>query len=423
MLLPTPVNALGNIGVVEKVARPFTTNLLETGAYLSVPLVGIATWFSKQRWQEPTTRLLATFLLIVCLLMLGPRLHVNGKELFGMPWKIALHLPLLRDALPERFSLYAFLALAIIISLWLNEPRHRGVKIGPVALMTIFLCPNLYSGFWIDKNDTPRFFGRGEFHHYLNHQDNIILLPYGINGRSMLWQAAAGFYFRMAGGWTSITPLEFQSWPIVNAMLTRSYIPEMTKQLRAFMAAHDVQRILVTDHESGFWEPMLAPLDRSPIAADGIVIYSASPVEQKAFRPFSALEMERRCNLARFSALLVAASDYLRLKGDLAALTPLRAQQLGLLPANWVTDPDVRTNNGLYLGPWGADGIALGVVGSYEGLQNVISKYRAAASQIFFPFPKELNAPPRGDTFMRLMVMVFDRNGLTQAAQSIKPVN
>ena len=129
--------------------------------------------------------------------------------------------------------------------------------------------------------------------------------------------------------------------------------------------------------------------------------------------------MERRSNLARFSALLSAARDYIAQNRDLARLTPMRAQQLGLLPTHWVTDPDVRTNNGLYLGPWGINEVAVGVVGSYQGLRPVIGRYHAAAAQVFFPFPKRLIEPPRGDTFMRLLVMVFDRNGLTQAANSI----
>ena len=130
--------------------------------------------------------------------------------------------------------------------------------------------------------------------------------------------------------------------------------------------------------------------------------------------------MERREVSARFSALIAAANRYLAQGGDLAQLTPMRAQQLGLLPENWVRDPDMRTDNGLYLGRW-HDGqskemIAAGVVGSYEAVAPIVTKYRPDAARIFFPYPKELSGPPRGDTFMRLMVMVFDRAGLERAA-------
>jgi hypothetical protein len=418
LVLPTTVNALGDLGLIKDAAHRFAGNSLETGAYFGLPLLAITFWWAWERWRELITRLLVTFLVTVCILMFGPRLHVNGCQLFGMPWKIALHLPLLRQALPVRFSLYAFLALAIIVSMWLSAPRPAGLKFAAIVLLAIFLCPNLHADFWSSKNDMPKFFARNDYRRYLKPGENIIILPYGINGGSMLWQAAAGFYFRMAGGWTSITPREFERWPIVGAMLTQTYIPDVTTQLRAFMAARDAHTILVTDHESQFWQSMLSPLDSSPTRSGGVVIYSTSPDKLAPFRGLSALEMERRSNLARFSALLLAARGYLAQNGNLAQLAPMRAQQLSLLPPHWVTDPNVRTNNGLYLGPWNGNKVAVGVVGSYEGLQPVIGKYRAAASQIFFPFPKRLIEPPHGDTFMRLLVMVFDRNGLTQAAQS-----
>lgn len=426
LVLPTPVNALGDIGLIENAARRVAGNSLETGAYFGLPLLAITLWFAWERWREPIARVLITFLIIVCVLMFGPRLHVNGNELFGMPWKIASHLPLLRHALPVRFSLYAFLGLAIIVSMWLSVPRPAGLKLAVIVLLAISLCPNLRSSFWSKNNDTPEFFIRGDYRRYLKPGENVIVLPYGINGSSMLWQAAAEFYFQMTGGWTSITPREFQRWPIVGAMLTRTYLPDVTPQLRAFMAAHGVRTILAAGSESEFWQPMLSPLDNAPVRSGGVVIYSTSPDKLPVSQAQSALEMERRSNLARFSALLFAARGYIAQHGDPAQLTPMRAQSLGLLPPHWVTDPDVRTNNGLYLGPWGVDEVALGVVGSYQGLQPVIRKYGAAAAQIFFPFPKRLIEPPDGDTFMRLLVMVFDRNGLTQAvlaAESVQTSN
>jgi hypothetical protein len=417
LLLPTSVNAIGDHGLIKDAAHRFAGNSLETGAYFGLPLIAMTSWFAWERWREPTTRLLVTFLIIVCVLMFGPRLHVDGYELFGMPWKIMLHLPLLRNALPVRFSLYAFLALAIIVSMWLSAPRPAGLKLAAIVLLAISLCPNLHSGFWCGNIDTPEFFTHGDCRRYLKPGENVIVLPYGIRGTSMLWQAASNFYFQMAGGWVSLTPREFQTWPIVSAMLTDTYLPDIASQLRAFMAAHGVHAIIVNDRESQFWEPMLSPLDSSPIRSGGVVVYRAAPSDVTAFRSVSALEMEKRSNLARFAALLFAARDYLAQNGDLAELTPMRAQQMGLLPPHWVYDPDVRTNNGLYLGPWDGNEVALGVVGSYEGLQPVIRKYRAAAAHIFLPFPRKLIESPRGDTF-RLLVMVFDRNGLTQAAQS-----
>ncbi|MBV8450841.1 MAG: hypothetical protein JOZ29_01025, partial [Deltaproteobacteria bacterium] len=189
LALPTPVNALGDIGFIESAALRFAGNPLETGAYFGLPLLAITFWFGWERWREPMAKVLITFLAIVCMLMFGPRLHVNGYELFGMPWKIASHVLLLRQALPVRFSLYAYLGLALIVSMWLSRPRPAGLKLAAIVLLAVFLCPNLHSGFWSRNNDTPEFFARGGYGQCFKPGENIIVLPYGINGSSMLWQA------------------------------------------------------------------------------------------------------------------------------------------------------------------------------------------------------------------------------------------
>lgn len=99
--------------------------------------------------------------------------------------------------------------------------------------------------------------------------------------------------------------------------------------------------------------------------------------------------MARRDEEIRFKTLLVVARAYLAAGSDPAALSPLQTQKLGLLPRGWVNDPDVRTNNGLYLRPWIGGRIAVGIVGSYETLKPLIAEYRTRATDVFSPlFPK-----------------------------------
>jgi hypothetical protein len=344
--------------------------------------------------------------------MLGTRLHIGGIEGFGMPWKLASHLPLLKHALPVRFSIYGFLTLAIIASIWLSERRPTGFKIAALVLIAISFRPNPSARFWTSRNNTPEFFTRGDYRQYLKPGENVIVLPYGGSGNSMLWQSVSGFYFRMAGGWFGITPREFERWPIVRALLTQTYIPDASAQLLAFMAKHQVQTVVSDERASVSWAPVLMLLDNSPVHAGGVAIYHAAPDALNVYRSTSALAMERDDDEAKFAALLSAARSYVEESGNLKQLTPMRAQQLGLLPAGWVRDSDVRTNNGLYLGPWNGNRVALGVVGSYEALQPLITRYSGKAAGIFFPFPKRLRVPPTGDTFMRLLVIVFDQQFL-----------
>jgi hypothetical protein len=88
-----------------------------------------------------------------------------------------------------------------------------------------------------------------------------------------------------------------------------------------------------------------------------------------------------------------------------------------VLPHGWAVDNDVYTKDGLILGPWQDDRIEAGVVGSYEALKPLIADYRADAAEVYFPFPRPLTEPPKGNTFMRKLVLVFDRAGLERAAK------
>jgi len=421
-IVPTPANALGTLGALPLISHRFAGAMVETGACFGLPLLAIAVIFVRTYWAEMRTRLLYWFTVIAMLASLGPRLHIAGIELVGLPWKLIQHLPLINNALPGRFPVYAFLALAIVAALWLaSDALARGAKLAGVAALAIFLLPNLSARFWVAPVDLPAFFTDGNFRHDLAPGETVVILPYGASGPSMLWQAQSAMYFRMAGGWTSIMPREFQSWPIVNAFLYRSYIPGFTDQLIAFLAHHDVATIIIADRERPLWEPLLAPLHRTPIEAGGVAIYHFAPADLAPWRQVTALEMERRCDTARFDALLIAARKYLVGGGDLDRLSPRRAESLGLLPAHSTNEAAVRTSNGLYLGALNGGLVGVGVVGSIDALRPLIAKYRGDAARIYFPYPREFTDPPHGDTFMRQLVIAFDRDGLARAVAKAAP--
>ena len=131
--------------------------------------------------------------------------------------------------------------------------------------------------------------------------------------------------------------------------------------------------------------------------------------------------METRADAARFDALLSAANQYVIQRRDIKVLSPLQAERLKLLPEDWVRSDDIgiSTRNGLWLGPWGARDIGMGIVGSYQSLTAVIEKYRADALHIYYPYPRQLETHPKENLLMRKLVMVFDAAGLASAARKV----
>jgi len=413
LIIPTRTIALGQFGSLQGVAARFNGNLGERDAYLGLPLLLVMGAYLWRRRGAPLARLLAAMFGIILLFALGPRLRVAGWSGPGMPWKLALHLPLIKSALPARFINYAFLTAAIVAALWVDQKRPKVVvRALAGALIIVALLPNLDAASWTASLKIPAPFRQRELSHQIDPGETAIVLPFGIHGTSMLWQAASGFGFKMAGGYTGMTPRSYEQWPIVGALMTSTYIPQAPEQLLALMAAKSATVVMVDDADQGFWAPLLSAIDPAPRYYGGMWLYRPARARLVEYRGMAPLALESQNAELRFAALMDAAAASLRNGGDPAELTPKRAQDMGFLPPHWVTDPDVRTNNGLYLGGWNRGEIAIGVVGSYAALQPLIDHYRTQAQEIFYPFPKPLRETPSGDTFMRLLVMTFKRSQL-----------
>ena len=127
-VVPTNLNVLGHVGAFESISNNFAGNIYEAAGYLGLPLILIAIIFARYHWHEPLGKLLIDSLAIICVLSLGPLLHVAGKPSIGLPGKLLARLPILENALPARFMLYAFLDLAILTSIWLATSSAKTVS-------------------------------------------------------------------------------------------------------------------------------------------------------------------------------------------------------------------------------------------------------------------------------------------------------
>src|SRR5581483_2043099 len=124
-LVPTRLNELGCVGLFERLSDRFAGGWsAESVGYIGPALILMAALQLKTERYDHVAKTCAYSLLIVCVLALGPVLHVAGFELpAGLPWLLLGRLPLLDNALPSRFSLYAFLLIAIIAATWLASTR------------------------------------------------------------------------------------------------------------------------------------------------------------------------------------------------------------------------------------------------------------------------------------------------------------
>ncbi len=457
-LIPTSINEVGRPALFGVVSRTYMATLTEVGSYLAWPLIAITALFAKARFREPVGRILIDLLVIVCLLALGARVVIAGHPTLAAPWTLVLEVPLMNKVVPIRLMVYAFLALAIIVAMWLASSDTRpALRWGLGLALVPFMLPNLSARYWKVPFTVPPFFSTGLYRQYLSPGENVMVLPNPIYGDGIQWQIASGMYFRLAGGYIGISPLappEYARWPIMAALYEVAGVPDAGEQFKALLAHEQVGAIIVsplkyrfvdqfeghgtsatwlhdplTEPERAALRDLLSTLGVQPLEVGGVTLYQIPPERLAPYLNVTSLEMQQRYVRARFEVLLGAAEAYLSGGGELRTLDARKHQLLSTAP-QWFGGPGFPSLNPnkmfqvqWALGQWHPGLVAIGVEGSYAALQPLIAQYGPDSSGIYFPFPRKLAATrpatPLEDSAPALMVMEFSPAGLARAAARV----
>ncbi|HVN63554.1 MAG TPA: hypothetical protein VMT58_02870, partial [Candidatus Binataceae bacterium] len=412
LLLPSRVDqlfALHPLGALT--SHLFPVLVPRNPAYLGIPLIAIAADYARHEWRMPLGKLLVSSLLIATVLAMGPHLHVLGAMLIPMPGKLLVKLPLIGKALPYRFMTYSFLLLALIVTAWFASNRLAPwANAAAAGALILFTMPNL-SYPWASPNVTPAFFSAGTYRDYLKRGENVLMIPFGWRGDSMLWQAQTNMYFRMTGGWPgALHPAEFEEWPFFWAFSWGVYLPDASQQMGAFLAHHRVDSAVVADNDPNgdYWGSMLAPYSRPVYQGGGVKVYRLIPETLTSFRDFSSSEMRRRAVSDAIDSLILAAGDWLATGHSLKQLDPEAALDSGALKDSWcagerldpashmkipVLDFKHHWYCGIEIGgtPYGS--VIIGLLTTYADAEPVIARYGNLARHVYFPVPLDLQRP------------------------------
>lgn len=284
LVIPTRLTAVGGQLFAPLTAR-FSGNPSEQDGYLGLPLLAMLLLLTWQRGRE---RIVAALLLAIgglILASLGPSLHVGGWDTrVPLPWWLALHLPLLKGALPARFSLYVALGTAIAGAIWLHGPATPGmrrVRFGVLLAGCVLLLPARSMVQWQPVPALP-FFEPANAAATLGPDATVLVLPFlaGADGGAtpaMFWQWQAGMRFRQAGGYLSFVPMPLWRTEFVQHLMHDEPSRYFANDLSAFCADNHVSAILAGPTTS---PSMLAALRRLGWAEQdrgGIVLFRAPP--------------------------------------------------------------------------------------------------------------------------------------------------
>jgi hypothetical protein len=277
-LVPTMLIRLGRQYFLGLSGTFSGADISEAGTYVGLPLALIVARYTITRWRLTSTKIMAITLAVVVVLLLGAHLYIAGHPTVPLPWKLLDH-SVLRDVLPVRLAVYMFLIVAIIAAMWLAQMRPRNWAVAKWALAAVsiaFLVPNIGSGEWHWDVPNPAFFTTHEYRTYIRRGETVLVLPWGYNGMSMLWQADTGMWFRMTEGYlTPQPPPDYVADPLL-PILTSQFKPPPVG-IENFIARRHVGAVIVDPAYPGHWPQALAALGLKPVAVGGVLVYRVRP--------------------------------------------------------------------------------------------------------------------------------------------------
>lgn len=282
LVLPTRITWLGG-QLLHSVSATFERgNNWEAGGYLSLPLLIALGVFTRTTWRtERTTRLLVYTFAVSVVLALGSPLHVAGHQLIALPWSLLQELPLFPGLVPSRIMVFAELILAVCVAIWLSRPSlHSGRRWLIASLGVVALFPNVAGAWWSSRPTNPSFFRTTEYRHRLAHGENVLIIPAGMFGNSMLWQAETDFYFTMPDGYVpavnAVAPQDVQATVAIYAGSIRGAHIETSAApvIQAFLHEHRIHHIIIEPRYQQAWSTVLDRIATRPQRLGGILLYT-----------------------------------------------------------------------------------------------------------------------------------------------------
>ena len=242
------------------------------GGYVGVPLLAVVVGLAVLTWSRRITRFLLLMFVFIVVAALGPALKVDGHQVTGLPWARIWHLPIVRSAFPQRLMVFAFLALAVMVALWLAGPSRKLWARWLLALLAVAAMAADTPALDVPSTPgLPAFITTGEYHHYLAAGDTVVVVSTRGNA-GMLWQARTNFYTRLAGGYinAAITP----GSDLPEAVQHLSHVTQANIRIfRRFLQTARVAAILIEASREPKWVGVLRKLGLRGRVVGGVILY------------------------------------------------------------------------------------------------------------------------------------------------------
>jgi hypothetical protein len=219
IFLPSKFQAVSTHDIAAH-ARHLSGDNGEFSTYLGVPLLvvlAVAYWRGRRR---RVMQIAGTMFLVAFILSLGGVLHVDGHKLpVPLPWAAVSHVPFIENILPSRFILFAYLAAAVMLALFIEDVSRSAARptrllaVGALAVTAVSLWPELHPP--STRVTAPPFFTTAAIRQIPEGAVVAVAPTHASSIVPMVWQLKADFRFLMPEG-AAFTP---DGWGFPNTPL------------------------------------------------------------------------------------------------------------------------------------------------------------------------------------------------------------
>jgi hypothetical protein len=267
--------------------------------YVGIPMLLLLILFAIFTWSNRLARLLVIMFIVIIAFGAGSSLVVAKQPLFALPWGGLWSLPITRGVETNRFILFGFLVLGLVLAVWLATPVRGRVLVAArwglavLALAAMFAnLPTLAEVVVTPKpayqpafaslprsNTLPPFIANGLYKKYLTPGETVVVISHRGNA-GMLFQAQADFYFRIAGGFinASLTPVDALPPPVA---LLSDPTKARVKGFEAYLKSSGVGAIIVERAWSEHWMYVFGDLGMGATTVGGVTIFRTAPATAK----------------------------------------------------------------------------------------------------------------------------------------------
>jgi hypothetical protein len=206
-VIPTGASLIAPRALTD-ISAQFSGNIIESGAYLGLPLLVLCVVAATRFWDDAAVRVLAISALVIAVLSLGPSLHVAGRDTgIPLPWRAVEAVPFVGDTLPSRMSLCLNLLVGVLLAVGVDRvvlrPRATRLAVAGAVLSLVVVCPLVPLP--TTEAATPRFFADDA--RRIPQGSVALIAPFARDfhaPQAMLWQVVAGMRFRMPEGYVLV---------------------------------------------------------------------------------------------------------------------------------------------------------------------------------------------------------------------------